>query len=142
MSIRPRYRCCQNDAGDRLSAVLAAGLHISGPETGMILTRPAIATCPICTDPLFGCGKHTSDDEFALGGGDFTKCPGGEGDHAENDPKTGVDLPVVILSSCHHQFHLHCIGSWLEIGKLNCPVCRRDVPEQDVVEIHSMLTLN
>jgi len=28
---------------------------------------------------------------------------------------------------CLHQFHLHCINSWLRLGKPNCPLCRKEL---------------
>jgi len=32
-----------------------------------------------------------------------------------------------ILTPCNHEFHLTCLGKWLE-SKLECPYCRKDLP--------------
>lgn len=28
---------------------------------------------------------------------------------------------------CSHYFHIFCINSWLRLGKINCPVCRKEL---------------
>ena len=137
MSLRLRARCCQPcDTGDRLSAVLEAGLHISKQRTGMILKRPMSAICPICLDPFFGCARDSSDK----GGGDFRNCIDDEGEWTmRHDTETGVQRPVVILTECQHQFHVDCIASSLE-KRPTCPMCNQVVTTPDIIDIHEALT--
>jgi hypothetical protein len=44
-----------------------------------------------------------------------------EEDDEECEPGDVVTLP------CNHRYHLVCIGTWLHLGKENCPLCRGSV---------------
>jgi hypothetical protein len=119
---------------DRLAAVLAAGLRF-GPSTGVVHTRPPSTTCVICHEPLFGCKTHAQDDELADGGGDYANCADGDQWTMRMDPETRVELPVVTLTACQHQFHVHCIAKWLT----ECPVCRGAIVQQDVSDVREAM---
>ena len=90
---------------------------------GILLTFPSVSHCPICTEPLFG---------------DFTKCADDEDIHWTMRKHPGTS--VVVLKECHHQFHLHCVGRWLDELSTTCPVCRGEVHEDEIIEIDEAYT--
>ena len=36
------------------------------------------------------------------------------------------DENVVIIDSCSHSFHRHCINEWLNVNPI-CPICRKNI---------------
>ncbi len=36
--------------------------------------------------------------------------------------------------ACSHTFHLGCIGRWMTRGSSNCPMCRTELSEKEVIE--------
>ncbi len=48
------------------------------------------------------------------------------------DPIT--DQTGQVKLACSHTFHLGCIGRWMTRGASNCPMCRTDLGEKEVIE--------
>jgi hypothetical protein len=45
----------------------------------------------------------------------------GEIDLKENRKNT-------VITPCSHLFHADCLQQWIDIGKMECPICRRELP--------------
>ena len=118
MSLRPRApapcaaaACCASSpsfGGDRLAAVLAAGMRL-GPTpaapTGVVFTiEPDLKTCSICMEPMSGA--------------------------------VSKDNPFIVLE-CQHAFHIDCMSQWTQEREDNmtCPVCRVAITQKDVDDI-------
>jgi hypothetical protein len=40
---------------------------------------------------------------------------------------------IVMLNTCHHVFHAHCISGWLSRVNVYCPSCNTDVSAGDML---------
>ena len=45
---------------------------------------------------------------------------------AEIDLKQGRKNTVI--TPCGHLFHDECLQQWIDVGKMECPICRRELP--------------
>ena len=37
---------------------------------------------------------------------------------------------------CGHVFHTNCIKSWLQTGQSNCPQCRKDCTQNQIIKLY------
>ena len=121
MSLRPRApapcaaaACCASSpsfGGDRLAAVLAAGMRLGAVRaappapTGVVFTiEPDLEQCSICMEPMSGA--------------------------------VSKDNPFIVLE-CQHAFHVDCMSEWTKAREDNmrCPVCRVAITRKDVDDI-------
>jgi transmembrane E3 ubiquitin-protein ligase len=40
----------------------------------------------------------------------------------------GDNAKDIVVTPCTHLFHSNCLQQWIDIGKMECPVCRRELP--------------
>ena len=37
---------------------------------------------------------------------------------------------------CGHVFHTYCIEAWMQNGQSNCPQCRKDIKQSQIIKLY------
>jgi surface protein len=99
------------------------------------LTREISTACPICFDPLFT--VHTDDPQVQSGN---KRRRHGEAnpaiyiEEASDGPPRGI-----LVLDCQHMFHIHCLRKSVQT---TCPLCRRDLTNEELDLLRDKLDLN
>lgn len=88
--------------------------------TDTLLTSPS----PICLSSLLSNPYITDPEPAHLAGQRGPSPVRSDGSDSFGASCSRRDSGILVLSRCHHAFHLACLTSWFEYRRYRCPICQ------------------